>query len=821
MLNVFRQLAHQLISPERVSRAKYETFKNLLQHDRRSHELLAELEELYYNRIQVDINVLSRLFSELSSSVSGMVSCLSKLAPGTYDNLRDYYKKFDFYARFALAPPEISTSPPYILPLHGVFTNDLQVGGKGFHLCRLKQKLGIPVPQGFIISTSAYHHLLAKNNLHIAIRNKLSSLDINDTKLLQKTSGEISSLVMAADLPDDLARDIVTSFRTLQHQTQAVKVALRSSAVSEDSTVSFAGQYSSILQVTEQNLFTAYKQVLASKFSPHALFYRIANGLVDEATPMAVLVLEMIDARLSGVITSQNPANLQGNTMVLHALKGLGEEMMSGKSSPESMYIARDENGLKDRQVQKTATFSLPEEHISQLVAWAGQIEKYQQTPQEIEWCTNQENRLFILQARSLFIQEQKEKKRVPPDNTCPILLHGGETAARGVACGKIFQLHSENDLLAIPQGAILVTGATSPSFAAIIRKLSGVIAEQGSAADHFASVAREFGIPVVVKTGKACRSLPDGQEVTLWADQTTTYEGRCEAILTPDDHGRSSRQQRPVEQAFKIVIDFISPLKLINPADPSFLPESCRSFHDIIRFSHEKAVQVMFSQAKKGFLRKGGAKPLHSEVPLTLYVLDAGNGLKRQALNKSELDINDLQSAPFRSFWAGLTHKGINWTRHRHFDWKTFDDVSLAGGIATKKDSAFASYAILSEDYINLNLRFGYHFALLDALSTRVPEENYIMLRFAGGGGNFTGKSYRLHFIASILRQLGFTTETKGDLLDARLMRYDDKTIADRLDMTGRLLGTSKLMDMIITDEEMAERMVQDFFNGRYDFSG
>lgn len=820
MLNVFKKFARQLISPEKTSRAKYETFKNLLHHDRRCHEFLAELEELYYHNKKVDINVISRLFAELSTSVSNMVSCLSQLTPGSYENLSDYYKKFDFYARFALAPPEIHTSPPYILPINGIFPNDLQVGGKGFHLCRLNQHLGLPVPDGFIISTSAYNHVLAENNLHAPIRKKLSLLHINDPALLHKTSEDIVALIMAAALPDNLSRLILSSFHELQNRTQANKVALRSSAVSEDSAISFAGQYNSILQVSEKDLFKAYKEVLASKFSPRALFYRIANGLIDDATPMAVLVLEMIDAVASGVITTQDPARPQDNTMVLHALQGLGEDLMAGKSSPDCLSISRAKGHNLAMQLQEAHPIHLPAEHIPQLMAWAGQIENFQKNPQEIEWCLDKANRLFILQARSLFIQQKEEKKNIKPEKNSHVLLQGGETASRGAACGKIFHARSEDELFSIPQGAILVTGATSPSFASIIEKLAGVVAEQGSAADHFASVAREFGIPVIVRTGKNCRSLPEGKEVTIWADHGSIYEGCSENIVKQSLPDNIPKQASPVRLAFKMVIDFISPLKLINPADPAFLPESCRSFHDIIRFSHEKAVQVMFSQAKQGFLRKGGAKKLHSTVPLNLYVLDAGQGFKIEASAKEELGLEDLQSVPFLSFWTGLTHKGVNWSKHDHFDWKTFDDVSLAGGIASKKDSAFASYAIISRDYLNLNLRFGYHFALLDALSTRTPEENYIMLRFAGGGGAFAGKSHRIHFIASILKRLDFTTEVKGDLLDARFMRYDEKTTANRLDMVGRLLGATKLMDMILTDQAMADRMVEEFFDGRYDFS-
>ena len=107
-----------------------------------------------------------------------------------------------------------------------------------------------------------------------------------------------------------------------------------------------------------------------------------------------------------------------------------------------------------------------------------------------------------------------------------------------------------------------------------------------------------------------------------------------------------------------------------------------------------------------------------------------------------------------------------------------------MAGGIVSSSDPAFASYAVVARDYLNLNMRFGYHFVILDALCRAKAEENHIKLRFAGGGGEATGITLRLAFIAEILRHIGFSVQTKGDLLDAQLMRYSQETMSGE---TGR----------------------------------
>ncbi len=828
MFTLFKQFAHQLISPKAAGRAKYETFKELLKNDRRCHELLAEIEDLYYQHKKVDINVIIGLSEELSTAVSAIVACLSRLAPGNYVNLRDYYKKFDFYIRFALAPPEIVTSPPFLLPLKGRFQNDLQVGGKAFHLAQLKLDLGLPVPDGFIISSSAYNHFIETNDLRPQINKHLRQLDISSSPSLASVSDRLTNLILNATIPAGVEQALITAFETIQEQSGSTHVALRSSAVSEDSEISFAGQYHSALGIDRDTLFIAYKKVLASKFSTRALFYRISNGLLDAETPMAVLVLPMIDAATSGVVTTLDPTADDAKNVVIHYVQGLGENLVGGRVSPTTSIIKEDADTVSvehqpadhDARGEQAPKPPISDKHALQLADWCRQIESYYYCPQEIEWSINLRNQILLLQTRSLFVQQERQTLEAPNTDQFPVLFCGGETASRGAASGRIFHITSENELDTVPEGALLVTPVTPPSLVTIVHRLTGVIAKQGSVADHFASVAREFGVPVLVKIGEKADSLQSAREVTLWAEKKQIFDGRVDSLLQQALSPDSRYDQSPFRRAFKMVIDFISPLKLTDPSAPSFVCESCRSFHDIIRFAHEKGVQAMFSQAQSGLIRKGEARTFQSKLPLNLYIIDVGHGTKAYARKKNVLQPDDICSVPFVALLQGLTHRHVKWSDHDHFDWKTFDEVALAGGVASKNDSAFSSYALISNDYLNLNMRFGYHFALLDSLCGAQPEANYIMLRFAGGGGDFTGKSLRLDFIETILSRLGFTISQKGDLLDARLMRYDEKTTADKLNMIGRLLGATKLLDMILDDKTKVTAMVEQFMAGRYDFS-
>ena len=88
------------------------------------------------------------------------------------------------------------------------------------------------------------------------------------------------------------------------------------------------------------------------------------------------------------------------------------------------------------------------------------------------------------------------------------------------------------------------------------------------------------------------------------------------------------------------MVIDFTSPLGLVDPSSPAFCPENCRSLHDILRFIHEKSVQAMFIQSTDSLFRKPKGKKLKTNIPLQMQIIDVGGGLSPTAGEKMEIPI-------------------------------------------------------------------------------------------------------------------------------------------------------------------------------------
>jgi len=201
----------------------------------------------------------------------------------------------------------------------------------------------------------------------------------------------------------------------------------------------------------------------------------------------------------------------------------------------------------------------------------------------------------------------------------------------------------------------------------------------------------------------------------------------------------------------------------------------------------------------------------------MLFYILDVGSGIKKSK-NKI-LKSEDITSVPMKAVLKGLLHPGICWSETSHFDWEEYDRIVMAGGIISADNSMFGSYAVLSKEYLNVNFRFGYHFVILDTICSPLKEDNYILFRFSGGGGTPEGRTIRADFIKRILIKLGFMVQIKSDLIDAEFKHGSLKKMEKTLDMTGRLLGTTKLMDMYLKKEVDIELLIDDFMNGRYDF--
>lgn len=844
--NLFKYWTFQVFSPGTMLKKKYHAFKTLLAHDKASHECMAMLEDIYYNDVPCDFQQIASIYDQFSHAVFSMVEALLQMCPSRYWSLRAYCKKFDFYIRFMLEPEEHDSSPPFTMDLDAVpDAGEKTAGNKALGLSLVKTALDLPVPQGFVITTSAFHYFMACNDLQEPVNRLLAELDITDPDSLKQTAGKIKALIMNAAVPEDIEDAVFQSLENLRKDgTERTGIALRSSAVREDTTTSFAGQYKTLINVKDEDIVTGYKAVIAGKYSEQALFYRISHGILDSETPMAVLVLEMIDAIASGVVYTRDTNMQFPDNLLVHSVWGQGSLLVDGQTpcdvfrisrSPaltiDHMHIAR-----KDRQVildphQRTRTVmldtvkaespSLKDAEVLALGNWGINIETFFNAVQDIEWCMDNDRNLYILQARPLNIARQPETEEKPasvPD-TQTVICSDAETICPGIGAGPVFFLADLSKLPDVPQGAVLAAEHAAPGFVTAVHRLGAVVIRSGSRAGHFSSVLREFRIPAIVNVQKGFAELTDGRPVTVDADRAKVYDGCMDMSSAKAQEKKSHFSDSSFKTRLRYLINFTSPLKLKNPESDEFVPESVRSLHDIVRFAHEKAVQEMFFMGSRTGSRKMGARQLILGIPMLFYLLDVGGGTKKQPERQKQITPDDITCVPMKAVIKGLLDPGICWTETSHFDWEEYDKIVMAGGIISADDASFGSYAVVARDYMNVNFRFGYHFVILDTRCTAEPDNNYILFRFSGGGGSPEGRLLRADFIKKILTRCGFIVEVKSDLIDARLEHVRFAEMQKTLQLTGRLLGATKIMDMYIKENQDIDILAEEFIAGRSDF--
>jgi len=305
---------------------------------------------------------------------------------------------------------------------------------------------------------------------------------------------------------------------------------------------------------------------------------------------------------------------------------------------------------------------------------------------------------------------------------------------------------------------------------------------------------------------------------VTLTADPPKVYSGVVEELTALIRPGKKRVFDSPVHHRMRRVLDLVSPLNLTNPRDPSFSPQGCKTIHDVIRYTHEQAVQSMFGLTDEA--DEVRSIELRATIPLELRLIDLGGGIKQGLTTCHEITPEHVESVPFRAIWKGFTHPGVSWEGSIGLNMNKM--LTLLSASATSEFGPApggVSYAVLSAEYMNLAAKFGYHFATLDAFVSENSSQNYVSLQFSGGAGSYYGKTLRIAFMGSVLTRLGFQVKLRGDLIEASITDYDRPSLDEKLDQMGRLLASSRLLDMALSNQRDVERFTDAFFRADYDF--
>ena len=718
------------------------------------------------------------------------------------------------------------------------------LGGKAGNLARVKNELGLPVPEGVVATLAAYKLFMEQGPepLLPRLKARLARLNLADEAEVEQASRELQALVAAQPLPPELSGGLVAAARRLAGP-QGELLVVRSSGSREDLGASFAGQYESFLGVAPEEVPERWRQVVASQFGQRAMIYFKIQGLLLEEAAMGVLIQRLVAARSAGVMFTTIPGSCDPDRMVVNATWGLAADLVGGRVSADEYVLSRSRGEvlaadyarkehalvLREGRVERVpvdpelvAAPALDPADLSRLAEFARVLEGHCRCIHGVEWVKDEGGELFLVQSRHLKLAPAGEgcvRELAEAGAGVPVLLEAGHIGSPGVAAGPVFHLPEGAPLSQVPSGAVLVAPRTTPRLAPVLPRVAALVTDVGSAAGHLALVAREYGIPALVDTLQAGRVLPPGEVVTVDAYRGRVYRGRVEELL------RYGKPPPPLEtpslEKLRSVGALIVPLTLVDRRSPNFRPENCRTYHDIARFAHEKAIQEMFGlmdRVAAGRVPALRLLKLETTLPLNLHLVDLGDGL---ASHETPVPTRDIISRPMRALWRGISHPGITWAGPVPVNVGGFLQVLGQSAIRPPEKFWDKTYAIVGANYVNYACRLGYHFQSVDSYIGDVPDNNYINFTFKGGAADDTRRVRRIRLIAQILERLGFDLEIHGDVIRGRFRKRPAPEMEERLDLLGRLMAYVRQLDMLMSDDQIGQTLADRFLAGHYDRPG
>ena len=800
-----------------------------------------------------DTSYIESAYAELSTAVWGSIKSFDSFTRGRYPNLMDAFVRIDNRISDMLSNTASTSGEMIVFREDTLWDMYYEVGGKNAGLAEVGNILKLDVPEAFFVTTLAFDEFIAFNGL----RERAEALMKTDS-ISENDFAALRDAVIGSEIPSALDEAFDKAIKKMRTKCGASSsVAVRSSAEEEDGRLSFAGQFDTVLNVPLEGgaIKEAYKRVVASLFSLHSIAYQRRFRYDAGKMKMAVGCVAMVDAVSSGVVYSVDPSGKKENALI-SANWGLGKTVVEGLveadiyrvekgqvpkilgtrcGKKESMTVVLPSGGvdsihtpddLRGKQV-------LDSEVIVDLTIRAQSLEKHFRRPQDIEWAIDGNGRVFILQSRELRLGDDEGKRCASVDKylkAMPVLMRNkGIAVQKGIGSGKVFIVKAPDDIKNVPKGAILVSKRDFSAFVRLMNDVSAIITDIGTPTSHMASLSREFRIPTIVNTDDATMILRNGMGVTVSIDDegSAVYEGLIDDVQGCSDANVASVTEGHEYLRKRYVLRHISPLNLIEPLHDKFQPEECKTMHDILRFIHEKSIMELVDCARhtKASLRGYAAVALDLPIPASIVLIDMGGGLEKVRPNvkndaKKTATAVEIASIPLRAIIRGMMSPGAWHNEAVPLRMKDlFMSMTRMPDIhSTSMSSPIQNVAVASREYVNLSLKFGYHFNIVDCYCSENPRNNHVYFRFSGGATDIMQRSRRVEFIASILREHGFTIWMTGDLLIARLANVGRVRMEEILDQLGRLIAYVRKLDALMRNDSAIEYYAQRFKEGNYE---
>lgn len=821
----------------------FKKFRCILERNIRILELMADMGDKLSGEYVYDRQYIHTITEELNNLLRQHISNLGDLEQHKNTELLNSFERIHNRIReeisgnhsvseisFTRFPEELSTESNHALS---------ELGNENIIMGEIINILKLPVPDGFFVTTRVFSDFMEYNGLIPHARECFSLSEKGGGKPAEKAFRDLRVIILNGKFPDPIVWDISAAAENINRKSgrDLVSYAVRGCEQMKEKGSAFNPQFKTFLNVPQKELLNAYKEVIADFLCSSGLKYYPENDFAVSAS-----ILSMVDSATSGFLYTIDPEFPEKETMIVDATFGLGGSLKDVKGSLDHYIVSRDpphhvlsmDVTRKDRMLTLRSSGgtiwmniphytcrapSLKPSQIKILAETAILTERYYKRPLEITWCFDRKENFFILRTNLLNIRNSAPNTILPVEaaiRNAKVLFSGkGMVVQGGIATGKVYVVRNDEDLEQLPAGSILVSSQTSPRFSRVIRKVKGILTCIGSPTGHMATMAREFRVPTIVNCGNAVKELKTGDEITIDAAYNVVYSGAVRELqryeLIEEDLFEESEEYLLLRRLLK----HISPLNLIDPHSRNFTPSGCRSYHDILRYVHEKAVQKVIDLSKTyKHRRQIPIRRLETDAPLGIFIAEIEEKIKPGVENRIQEE--EVNSVPMRALLQGLHESGMWSTEPLSIDIGSFMSSltrtfshSLSG-----PDHAGMNLALVSGEYMNLNLRLGYHFTVIDAIIGDRPEENRISFRFFGGVTDFSRRSLRVKFIGTILERFDFRVELHGDLVVGRIKKAAKSRMIEKMKLLGGIIGYTRQLDIQMSSESCLASCVEDFMH-------
>ena len=472
----------------------------------------------------------------------------------------------------------------YVRFIEGVSKHDVGfAGGKGANLGEMR-RANLPVPEAFVVTTKAYTSFAMMHRLDERLRERLEGIDVDDLESLERGARAVRRMVEAGKLPEDVAREVVAAYARLGEECgeRKVRVAVRSSATMEDlREASFAGQQVSVLNVRgEAQLLAALRRCWASLYTARATFYRVKRGFGSRPIATAVVVQRQVMSEKAGVGFTIHPTTGDRDRMVIEAVVGQGEEIVSGRIAPDTFVLEKGTGTVLERRIVSKKEMKkarvrgsglvsakvpprlrnrsvLTDAELKALWALGRRLEEHYEFPQDFEWAIEGRT-AYLVQTRAVTVTAKGGRNEAV--GGVPIL--SGLGASPGVGSGRVKLVTGQGDFSSVGRGDVLVTRMTTPDFVPLMAKTSAIVTDEGGMTSHAAIVSRELGVPCVVGTSKATAVLKEGMLVSVDGSRGLIFSGRVSQAPRPAP-GEGTEVSRRVETKTKVYMNLGVPEKI------------------------------------------------------------------------------------------------------------------------------------------------------------------------------------------------------------------------------------------------------------------